>query len=58
MPVRYCISYQTNQTWAIIDQNAGPNGDQAQTVTSDFTVLLDAIHYMFSHGYGEFSVRK
>lgn len=58
MTVRYCIYQQPNQRWSIIDHQAGPGGDKCETMRSDFMVLLDAIHYMFSHGHGEFFIKK
>ncbi|MEM9138015.1 MAG: hypothetical protein AAGB01_11810 [Cyanobacteria bacterium P01_F01_bin.42] len=58
MTVRYCICQQPDQRWSIIDHQAGPDGTTSETMRSDFIVLLDAIHYMFSHGHGEFSIQK
>lgn len=58
MTVRYCISQKPDKNWTVIDRQAGPDGNESQTVAPDFIALLDAIHYMFSHGHGEFCVQK
>lgn len=58
MTTRYCICQTSDQHWTIIDQQAGPYGNESQTMAPDFVVLLDAIHYMFSHGHGEFFIQK
>ena len=58
MTARYCICQQSNQTWMIVDRQAGPHGNESHTIAPNFIALLDAIHYMFSHGHGEFFVQK
>ena len=58
MTVRYCISQKPDKNWTVIDRQAGPDGNESQPVAPDFIALLDAIHYMFSHGHGEFCVQK
>ena len=58
MTARYCIRQNSDLNWIILDHQAGPYGNEVQPISHDFGILIDAIHYMFSHGHGEFFVKK
>ena len=59
MSFRFCIHHHPeDETWIIEDQYPNPKKSEQYLSTQSFGALLDAIHFLFSHGYGEFSVRK
>ena len=52
-----CLA-KTNKLEEIPCKYPNPKTRERDPSNQSFNVLLDAIHYMFSHGYGEFSIRK
>ncbi|NJN23456.1 MAG: hypothetical protein HC810_02395 [Acaryochloridaceae cyanobacterium RL_2_7] len=59
MALRYCIHHHPeNKTWIIEDLDATLQTSESDLTQYSFRMLLDAIHFMFSRGYGEFSIRK
>ena len=59
MALRFCIHHHPeDETWIIEDRSPNPKNADADLTQQSFRMLLDAIHFMFSRGYGEFSIRK
>ena len=59
MSLRFCIHHHPeDETWSIEDQSPNPKSTEQHLSQQNFNALLDAIHFLFSHGYGEFCVRK
>ena len=59
MSLRFCIHHHPeDETWTIEDRFPNPKASEPDLSDQSFRVLLDAIHFMFTRGYGEFSIRK